>query len=343
MRQTYLKISFIFFISVLLFSCDKQGYDVDVSSIDTKVELKRFETKIFDLAGDNLENDYQQLYEEEPLIVEALIEQILGAGLAKSPRYSLVRRFATDTSLLQVKADVLEEYPDISFLEEGLTDAFKHIQYHFPKDTMPTKAYTVVSGFAVPGFTYEGILGVSLDWYMGEDYRFYHPQMMPKYMQRRMYREYIVPQVVKGYFTNKYPIREYTDGTLVSQMVYYGKLLEFTKMAMPNVPDSIILEYTTKNMNWCENNEMQIFGHFVEKKLWYSTDQAEVSKYFTDGPFTSAEGVVRSSAPRFGWWVGWNIVRNYLKNEGMDNLDAFYENKDASSIFKKSKYKPQID
>lgn len=314
---------------------------MDVSAIDAKVEVVRFESAILNLPADDFENEYQALYEANPLIMEALVEQILGAGLAKNPRYSLVRRFSADTALAVVLNDVQAKYPDVSFIEKGLTDAFKHIKYHFPNDTLPSKAYTLVTGFAVPGFTYEGIMGISLDWYLGEDYKYYHPQMMPKYMQRRMNEVYIVPQVVKGFFTEKYPIREYTDGTLLGEMVYYGKLLEFTKMAMPNVPDSIIIEYTAKNMSWCKNNEQKIFGHFVEKKLWYSTDQGEISKYFADGPFTSADGVVRSSAPRFGWWIGWNIVRNYLDHEGFEDLDAFYENKDATEIFKKSKYKPQ--
>lgn len=327
-------------IPFLLFGCDKGGYDVDVSAIDLEIELVRFEDQLFALSGESYENDYQKIYESDPLITEAVVEQILGAGLASNPRYSLLKRFTGDTALLQVVKDVQAKYNDVGFIKQELNKAFKHVKYHFPNDTMPVKAYTLVTGFAGPGFTYEGVLGISLDWYMGADYKYYHPQMMPRYMQRRMTPDYIVPQVVKGYFTNKYPSNSNTDGTLLSEMIYYGKMLEYTKMAMPQLPDSIIIEYTAKNLKWCEMNEVQIFSHFVEEKLWYSTEQSQTSKYLTDGPYTVAGEIGRGSAPRFGWWVGWNIVRNYLKNEGMDDLEGFYSNTDAKDIFKKSKYKP---
>jgi len=341
MRQTYLKISFVFFTILLVAGCGKNRYEVDLTGLEADIELIRFEDRLVGLSEDEIETGYEALHSEHELITEALVEQIIGAGRASSPNMSLIRRFCQDTIHQQIVRDVQKAYPDVSFIEADLEEAFKRLQYYFPNDTVPTRAYTVFTRFAGPGFTYAGIVGVSLDWYMGQDYKYYHPQMMPEYMQRRMTREYITPQVIKGYFTNKYPIARHTDGTLLSEMIYYGRMLEFTKMLMPHLDDATIIEYTGKNLEWCIENEALIFGHFVEKKLFFSTDHMQTSRYVSDGPYTVAPDVPIESAPRLGWWIGWNIVKGYIENEGLEDADVFFGSNDFNEIFKKSRYKPE--
>lgn len=339
MRQTYLKISFIFFVTISICSCDKNPYNVDVSSIKLDLPVHRFEGELTTMKDDGFESSYEELKNAHPEMTEAFVEQILRAGSVENPRYGILKRFVLDSNAQQIAKDVSAKYKDISGIEGDLIQAFKHVKYYFPLDTLPQKAYTLISGFVVPGFTYRNIVGISLDWYMGKGYEYYHPQQMPIYMQRRMNEPYVVPQVMKAYFTAKYPIGQYTDGTLLSEMVYYGKQLEYVRMMMPAVHDSIILEYTAANMTWCGENELQVYSHFTDNKLWYETDQKNTSRYLSDGPYTIAADVPIESAPRLGQWIGWQIVRNYVKNSGKETGELF-ENNDAQDIFKKARYKP---
>lgn len=339
MRQTYLKISFIFFAITTICSCDKNPYEVDVSGVEIGLTMDRYEHLLAGMQADQFESDYEELRTAHPQITEAFVEQILRAGRVQSPRLGIVKQFVLDTNTQQIIEDVKVKYDDISNIEAALREAFKHVKYYFPNDTLPSKAYTLVSGFVVPGFTYRDILGISLDWYMGKGYDYYHPQQMPMYMQRRMNEDYIVPQVIKAYFTEKYPLERNTDGTLLSDMIYYGKQMEFVRMMMPELPDSIIMEYTKANMTWCAENEVQVYDHFTDNDLWYDTDQKNTSRYLTDGPYTVAADVPIESAPRLGQWLGWQIVKNYVKNSGESPASVFGNN-DAQDVFKKARYKP---
>ena len=41
-----------------------------------------------------------------------------------------------------------------------------------------------------------------------------------------------------------------------------------------------------------------------------------------------------------GRWMGWQIVRNYMRNTDELDLKGLFEEKDAQKILKISKYKP---
>jgi uncharacterized protein YjaZ len=83
-----------------------------------------------------------------------------------------------------------------------------------------------------------------------------------------------------------------------------------------------------------------IYSHFVDRNLWYSTDQNETYRYVSDGPYTVAPDVPIESAPRMGWYIGWQIVRNYLDNQKGDPAEILFDNTDYRQIFKEARYKP---
>ncbi len=340
MRQTYLKISLLFFAFASLISCDKNQYQVDLTGIESNLKVIRLETQLAQLSEDGFESQIDKIKAENPELSEVLIEQVIRAGSAQNPNFKVLKRFFLDSNYFAIANDVKAKYSDFGKYEVDLNDAFKHIKYYFPNETMPEKAYTLITGFSVPGFTYENLVAISLDWYMGQGYEYYHNQVFPMYMQRRMSEEYIVPQVVKAWFSNKYPLEENTDGTLLSEMIYWGKMLEFTKMMMPNVADSVIIEYTSENMKWCYENEGMIYQHFVDRNLWYNTNQNETYRYVSDGPYTIAPNVPIESAPRIGWFLGWQIVRNAIKNSKPESKEDFFADNDYQAIFKNARYKP---
>ncbi|MBI1184948.1 hypothetical protein GC194_11795 [bacterium] len=320
--------------------CNDNRYEVDLTGIEVNIPLTRYEEKLAALSDEGFESDFNALIQQYPLMSEVFVEQIIGAGRVANPNYRVLKRALLDSNFKEIIADVDKQFADLGTMEADINRAFAHVAYYFPLDTLPQHCYTLVTGMRVPGLTYEGILGVSLDWYMGRGYKYYHTQVFPKYMQRRMQQEYIVPQLVEGYFRDKYPLEKNTDGTLLSEMIYWGKQLEFTKMMIPEVPDSIIIEYTTENMKWCKDNEWMIYKHFVDRNLWYSTDQQEIFRYVSDGPYTVAPDVPSESAPRMGWFTGWQIVRNYLKHEKGNPAELLFNNNNYQDIFKKARYKP---
>jgi uncharacterized protein YjaZ len=91
-------------------------------------------------------------------------------------------------------------------------------------------------------------------------------------------------------------------------------------------------------MEYCKKNEFNVWSYFAAQKLLYTTDQAEIMKFTADGPFTSA--LSKESAPRIGYWTGWQIIRQYMKNNPEVTIQQLVTETDAQKVLVKSKYKP---
>ena len=58
----------------------------------------------------------------------------------------------------------------------------------------------------------------------------------------------------------------------------------------------------------------------------------------TDAPFTA--GFAAESPGRLGAFIGWQIVREYMKESDGSTLKQLMENTNSQQILKVSKYKP---
>ncbi len=92
-------------------------------------------------------------------------------------------------------------------------------------------------------------------------------------------------------------------------------------------------------MEWCKDNEFNMWAYIIREKMLYSTDQNNIDKFMKDGPFTSYFNHDLSPA-RTGFWLGWQIVRAYMKNNPDVTLSQLLAEKSADKIFKESGYKP---
>jgi len=50
----------------------------------------------------------------------------------------------------------------------------------------------------------------------------------------------------------------------------------------------------------------------IENKLLYSSYNQAMSKFITDGPFTT--DFSKESPAKIGSWIGWQIVRSYMNH-----------------------------
>ena len=125
----------------------------------------------------------------------------------------------------------------------------------------------------------------------------------------------------------------------LSQIIYMGKILYLTDDLLPEVQDTLKIRYTAPQMEYCMENEFNIWSYFAAQKIIYTTNQAEIIKFTSEGPFTSA--LSKQSPPRIGYWVGWRIVRQYMKNNPKVSLEQLMKETDAQQILAKSKYKPR--
>jgi hypothetical protein len=153
-----------------------------------------------------------------------------------------------------------------------------------------------------------------------------------------MQKEYMVSDAMKGWAESDYAIDE-TSARMVDFMISEGRLIYFLEKVMPDAQDTIRTGYSKKQLEWCNANEKQIWSFFIENKLLFSIDPNLMNKYVNDGPTTN--GFPKESPGNIGKFIGWKIVRSYMKNHPETSLRQLMEEKELVKVFNESKYKPE--
>jgi gliding motility-associated lipoprotein GldB len=339
-KQIYL----IFSISLLLTACNRHK-KVDVSNIDLDVTIERFDkdfnamqVKPLDQQSILLVKKYGVFYKD----FLALILQTDNINIRDTAYFPNVREVLKAQPYLDLKHDVDSVYPNVDKQNAELTDAFRRIKYYFPQQKLP-RVYAYFSGFEAQTTIGNGYIGVGLDLFLGADSRFYPAltKAYPHYMSRNFTPDNIVPRIVETMAReNMFPEND-DNGTLLAKMVYNGKIMYMMDQVLPDVPDSVKIQYTSKQIEWCNGFEANIWAYFLDQNLLYETDYQKIQKYLTVAPFTPGLGEHNESAPKLGIWTGWQIVKKYMDKHPEITLPQLMAETDAQKILSESKYHPK--
>ena len=314
------------------FSCKNKNarLKVDVSKIDLIIKIKRYEKDLFSINLNNFKQGITALEDKYPFFLE---------GIGKdTSEISSLQKFITDPLSIQLYKDCQKQYPNVDDLELDLTNAFKHYKFYFPEISIP-KVYTYISGleFQFPIKFTGNVLSISLDMYLGSQYKIYKDIGIPTYKTYKLRKESIVPDCMKEIAKNYLPLK--MDNTFLSSMIEAGKIIYFTDAMMPEMNDSLKIDYTSQQIKWCETNEANVWAYFIDNKLLYNTDVVLINKFVGEAPFTAAFS--KLSPPRVAVWIGWQIIRKYMDNFPHISLKELMKDNDAQKILMKSKYKPK--
>ncbi len=331
----YILFSPLFF----LFSCGGDPLNVDVSSVNIPpVTIDRLEQDLFtadttDISGftQKMEGKYGRFYS---IFISTIINN---GGVADSSYAFRLKQFISDKDMREVYSNCLSSYPDLKEIELSCEEVFKHYKYYFPERNLP-KVVSMMSGFNQSTVFADSTLALGLEMYLGHNNKFYQMLGMPRYRSLFMNKENLVPDATRIWMMNEFQYNM-DKNDFLSEIVYMGKIMYLTDALLPKVNDTIKMQYSQKQLEYCMQNEFNIWSYFAAQKLLYTTDHAEIMKYTADGPFTAAFS--KESAPRIGYWIGWQIVRQYMSNHPEVTLQQLIEEKDAQTLLAKSKYKPK--
>ncbi len=227
-------------------------------------------------------------------------------------------------------------------LERELTAAFQRIFDEFPQTKTP-KIRTVFSGFGGLSAEFsaqnmvvtDSLIIIGLDFFMGKK-GLYMPPNVYDYQIRKLEPAALVGQVVLQYsafFNQQNP----EDHTLLSDMIWYGKSYAFTKKVLPNVADTLLFGYTTKEL--AESNAFQgeVWEHFIDNSLLFKKDEVTKTKYVGERPKTPEIGPACPGS--IGRWLGWIIVNQYMAQNPNINLPKLMANQEANKLFLASGYR----
>ncbi|HKR03044.1 MAG TPA: hypothetical protein VJY62_00305 [Bacteroidia bacterium] len=331
----------LFTIVLLITSCGhERKMDADVSKVNISQPFIRFDKELF-LFGDTITTgEVKQMRQKYGAFFDLYCSRIIRIYDDDDDVLTArdLTQFISDSDVKEIHRKTDSLYSDLKDLQENLLNAFKHYSYHFPGKPVP-EIVTYISAFNYQVITADSILGIGLDMYLGENNAdIYASINIPKYMSRRFTKNYIVSDCIKGWFQSQYD-PDSIKSELLSQMIYYGKLLYYREALAPQMPDTIKTGYTKEQLEWCIKNESNIWAFFIEQKLLYSTVVQEYIKYINDGPTTN--GLPKESPAKIGAWIGWQIVKAYMNNNADVNLEQLLKENDAQKILNNSNYKPK--
>lgn len=336
MKPNFPKFLF-FLLCTLLFSCDNNRWEPSDNAEEININIHRFEQDLFkEQVYEFDQKASESLNEQYPKLLPLFAEGIMGFGkIGSLPYFSQMNKFIHDKNIRELYQDVLKKYENVDFLEADLSEAFTRYHYFFPQRVVP-KVNTFISAFAFSLVTDDSLLTVGLDNYLGSGYEFYPKAGIPKYQFSHFEQQYMAADAMNAWLTTEFV--DYDGSNLLEQMVHRGKILYLTQAFLPEKEPNIIMRYTKEELQWCRDNETQIWFHFIDNDLLYSNNNTSIRKYMGAAPFIV--GFPEGSPGRVGHWIGWQIVKRYMEEFKNTSLTELLE-KDANKILSDSKYKPE--
>jgi len=331
-----LLILFLIFLSILLNSCKRNSYRIDISGMEQDITIKRLENDLFatdpaklvDMEAE-LKNNYGHFLE--------LFGYITEAGNPDDPGwYSKIFSFATDPYNVSIYKEVIDRYADLSDLESELEKAWAHYKHYLPGEDIPG-IYSFLSAFRNSLIIDEGILGIGLDRYLGPDFDMYNYMGIYKYLAAKMIPQRIVTDCMYAWATAMWP-DESGKEELLNIMIQEGKRYYFARCMQPELQDSLLFGFTADQIRFCKNNEKQMWEYLVSHDMLFRTDQMTVRKLTGEAPFTSY--FTNESPGKASVWIGFRIVESYMNRNPGVTLKELLEMHDAQAILQGAKYSP---
>lgn len=323
----------LMFSAIFLTYCSQNGKKArEISRIDIEpVKIMRYEKSLFAIDTGNIQHELNRLQES--------FYPFLGTETIEPEQASLIAGFVSDPDIIEIYEFTVSKYPDLAFLEETLTDAFRHIKYYYPH-WQPPVVYSYVSGlfYEVP-VKYSGHeLIIALDMYLDSDFELYRKIGLPIYRINRMTRDHIIAGCMDEIIRSEF-LQPTVSNHMLDKMIAEGIVLYLMDKFLPRLPDEYKIGFTSEELRWCRQNESNMWAYFIENELLYISDPMILNRFVSDGPFTPA---FRNESPaRAALWVGWQIVRAYIDTHRDQSPEDLLAVENAQEVLQRSRYKPR--
>jgi hypothetical protein len=346
--QSYLKF-FILPIVFLILSCSEQNRAllVDTSSVQLdSIRILRFDKELQQLVNASPEEVtalHRQWKLEYGPFYQDFIEGILQLGWVEDEGLITEQLYKLGQSevFADISAEIQATFPNLAIEEKELTEAFKRLKYHLPEAYIPEEFVSYYSGFSVQIPIGNNYMGMGLDLFLGDNHPFYQTlaQHFPPHISQHFTPENLVPRVVESYIYEELLHQDVQQATFLEHMFRHGKALYLMDALLPDTEDRLKIGYTEAQLTWANAFQKKIWDWMIEEEFLYQTDPALIARQFADAPFTPELGKNNESSPKLGRFIGWQIVRRYMKEHPETTIEELLEMKDAQGFLLDANYK----
>ena len=303
-----------FFIITILIGCNNKS-----TNNYENIIIDRFEKKFFNIQPDSLKiliNQYPYLFPSSFSDEEWL-----------NIKNDSIRKIIFNETQVEFKNDYLRK--DISKLYYRLSDQFSN--FNSPK------IITINNGLDIQYklIDIDSLVLLSLDCYLDNDELY---KAFPDYISQKMNKNYLIrdlaEKLISRYVT--YP----TNRQFLDKIIYYGKVYNLMINNLDFV-EANALYYNEKEILWAKDNEKEVWKFFIENEILFNTSNILVERFINLGPY-SKFGISTDyeSSPMIGKWIGYKIVKSYLKSNNKTIEEIL--NMNEYELYLNSNYKPGL-
>ena len=242
-----------------------------------------------------------------------------------------------DSVQKQIYSEVNRVFSNLDNEKSEIQSFYNNFTSYFPKYELP-RLITLISDVKYENrvILADSLLLIGLDNYLGSEHPFY--SSMPKYISDNLIRRMIISDIAEEYAY--YVIPRVNFYTFLDKIIFYGKVLYFKDIMLPKLEDRHKIGYSNLSMDWARQNEHYVWTYFVEKQLLFSSENKLITRFINNAPFSKFYLSIDNESPgMIGRFVGWEIVKSYMKNNNTTFIEMILMN--PMDIYNKSKYKPQ--
>ncbi len=337
----------IFLVMVIFSGCQFESEErVEEIHPTLRSNLVRFEEALQSIDTSDITNELGRIDDLAPHFSNLYFTQLLNIP-RDTEREEIVLEMLKDTGYQNLYKEVGLRFGDFNDIENEVNQALEnYLQlFQLPEDKVPN-VYTFLSGFMYQSLIFsegdrDGI-AIGLDMFLGAE--FPYKRMIPDdplfsdYLTRSYNRDHISKKVVEVIVEDL--IGSPSGGDFLSLMIWGGKKLYIMDQILDFKVDTVVTEYSKDQLEWCRENEVEMWNFFFEKDLFYKTDIREFSKLVGKAP--TSPGMPLESPGGTANYIGWQIVRAYMNRNPKVGIVDLLNIDDAQAILDGSKYKPSI-
>jgi len=328
--------SFLFLGFFLLSSCHQNPFDIDIDKETVEMTLVRFDKELLETPVDSLENKVLDWDKRFPIFFAMYTRGVLQiGGVGDKAFVPFLIKFSNNNITQETYKDIRLKYASFDNEKKKIEKAFSYYHYYFPQKEIP-RIFTIISGFNQSIAIDSMVMAIALDKYLGANDEFYERLAIPIYLRAKFRREFIPVDCMRAISWGEFPF--VGEDNMANNMIYEGKIQYFLEAMLPFLDDTLKMGYTNKQMDWCYKNEKNLWTAVIEGEMLYQTKPIQIKNMIKEAPFSQPFG--NHSPPKLGVWIGWQIVRSYMKNNPEISLKELMENNDYTAILNSSSYQP---
>lgn len=311
----------IVLVAMTIVACSEKNKIKDkVEEIAVDIKVDRFDKAFFETPV----KDLSKLKQQYPQFFPGNVPDTSWTNKMSNPLWR------------ELYQEVQKKYSNFDKEKEGIEDLFRHIKYYYPKTKTPkvvTLIYEMDDNYKA--IYTDTVVLISLEMYLGKKHKFYEYY---DYQEQTFEPSQILPDIVQDFSHTK--VKPPVEKDLLSLMIYSGKQLYLKDVLLPDFSDEDKICYTVEQLQWCQENEINMWRFILEKEFLYDTDSKMGPRFINPAPFSKFGLASDNETPgRVGTWFGWQIVRSFMENNDIPLQQMLLMSE--KEIFQKSKYKPK--